>query len=293
MPRHEYRLVDVFTAERFSGNPLAVFPHVEGIDPADMQRIARELNLSETTFVLPTDHPECDYRVRIFTPQAEMPMAGHPTVGTAWVLDHGERVTFLEGVGPIVVDRVIGRGGARMWRMTQPLPAWGPRLEQRETAAALLGLAAADLDPRLPIEVVSSGAPFLFVPLRDLDALARARVNAERCAEIPELRNTYGVFCFTTRSGDPHVTVRSRMFAPAVGVAEDPATGGASGPLGCYLIRYGVVPPGSPARIWSLQGVEMGRPSYIHIEIEGSPDAITAVRIAGECVATGGGYIDI
>lgn len=293
MPRHEYHLVDVFTSQRFGGNPLAVFPRAEGMDPADMQRIARELNLSETTFVLPTPQPNCDYRVRIFTPQAEMPMAGHPTVGTAWVLDHGERVTFLEGVGPIVVDRVVGRGGARMWRMTQPLPAWGPRLEQRETAAALLGLTAADLDPRLPIEVVSSGAPFLFVPLCDLDALARARVNAERCAQVPELRNTYGVFCFTRRSGDPQVTVRSRMFAPAVGVAEDPATGGASGPLGCYLVRYGVVPPGSPAHILSLQGVEMGRPSYIHIEIEGSADAVSAVRIAGECVAIGGGYIDI
>ena len=293
MPRHEYRLVDVFTSERFGGNPLAVFPRADGIDPADMQRIACELNLSETTFVLPTEHPECDYRVRIFAPQAEMPMAGHPTVGTAWVLGHGNRVTFLEGVGPIVVDRVGGRDGAAMWRMSQPLPTWGAQLERSDETAALLGLRGADLDAELPVQVVSSGAPFLFMPLRDLDALGRARVNAERCAHVPALRDTYGVFCFTTRSGDPSVTVRSRMFAPSVGVAEDPATGGASGPLGCYLLRYRVVSAGAPARMLSLQGVEMGRPSRIHIEIEGAVDSITAVRVAGECVAVGGGYIDL
>lgn len=289
MPRHEYRLVDVFTAERFGGNPLAVFPHADGIAPSDMQHIARELNLSETTFVLPTQHAGCDFRLRIFTPYSEMPMAGHPTVGTAWVLDHGERVTFLEGVGPIVVDRVTGP----MWRMAQPLPTWGARIEQRDVAAGLLGLTVADLDARLPVEVVSSGAPFLFVPLRDLKALGRARMHTERCAEVSQLAGTYGIFCFTTQSGDPNVSVRSRMFAPEVGVVEDPATGGASGPLGCYLVRYGVIPPGAPARILSLQGVEMGRPSRVHIEIEGTADAFTAVRVAGECVAVGGGYIDL
>ncbi len=292
MPRHEYRLVDVFTSDRFGGNPLAVFPHADGIDPADMQHIARELNLSETTFVLPTDHRDCDFRVRIFTPQAEMPMAGHPTVGTAWVLDRGTRVTFLEGVGPIVVDRVAGTAGASMWRMTQPLPTWGARIE-RDVAASLLGLDATDIEAQLPVQVVSSGAPFVFVPLRNLAALGKARLHMERCAQVPELAATYGAFCFTTHPGDPAVTVRSRMFAPAVGVAEDPATGGASGPLGCYLVRYGVVPAGSPARMLSLQGVEMGRPSHVYIEIAGTTDAFTAVRISGECVAVGGGYIDL
>ena len=292
MPRHEYRLVDVFTSERLTGNPLAVFPHGDGIDPGDMQRIARELNLSETTFVLPTEHQACDYRVRIFTPALEMPMAGHPTIGTAWVLDHHDRVTFLEGVGPVVVDRINGPGG-RMWRMAQSLPEWGAQLTQREVAGALLGLAAADLDPELPVEVISTGAPFLFVPLRDLQALARARLHVERSEQLAELRGTYGVFCFTRQSGDPHVNVRSRMFAPTGGVPEDPATGSASGPLGCYLVRHGVVPAGRPARIVSLQGVEMGRPSRVHIEIDGTAEAITGVRVAGECVAVGGGYIDL
>ncbi len=293
MARHEYRLVDVFTAHRFGGNPLAVFPDAAGIDPADMQRIAHELNLSETTFVLPSPRADCDYQVRIFTPWLEMPMAGHPTVGTAWVLDDGPRVTFLEGVGPIAVERAATPEGASIWRMAQPLPTRGPRLTDRAGAAAMLGLATGEVDANLPAEVISTGAPFLFVPLRDLDALARARLRPERCENVAELAGTYGVFCFTTRTGDPRVAARCRMFAPEAGVVEDPATGSASGPLGCYLVRYGVVLPGQPARMLSLQGVEMGRPSYLHIEIDGTPDAITGVRVGGECVSVGGGYMEV
>lgn len=292
MARHTYRLVDVFTNSRFGGNPLAVFPQAAGIEPTDMQRIARELNLSETTFVLPTTRPGCDYQVRIFTPQTEMPMAGHPTVGTAWVLEHGDRVTFLEGVGPIPVERVAAPAGGTMWRMAQLTPTWGACIGPAQ-AAAVLGLELTDLDARLPAQIISCGAPFLFVPLRDLDALGQARMQTERWRELAECAEMYGVFCFTTQSGDPAVTVRSRMFAPLVGVAEDPATGGASGPLGCYLVRYGVVATARPARILSLQGVEMGRPSYVHIEIDGSADGITGVRVGGECVAVGGGYIDL
>lgn len=293
MPRYEYRLIDVFSSERFSGNPLVVFPEAAGIDAADMQRIARELNLSETTFVLPTSHSGCDYQVRIFTPKVEMPMAGHPTVGTAWVLDHGERVTFLEGVGPITVERSIATSGATFWRMVQPPPSWGPRVENRQVVAALLGIAADDIVPNLPVEVISTGAPFLLVPLRDRAALGRARAQSDGWQALPETEGTYGVFCFTLDTGAPGVTVRSRMFAPPAGVPEDPATGSASGPLGCYLVRYGLVPAGKPARMLSVQGVEMGHPSQLHIEIEGRADAISAVRVGGECVAVGGGYIDL
>jgi trans-2,3-dihydro-3-hydroxyanthranilate isomerase len=294
MPRYEYRLVDVFTSQRFAGNPLAVFPRADGIAAADMQRIAREFNLSETTFVLSTAHPGCDYQVRIFTPDIEMPMAGHPTIGTAYVLDHGTRVTFLEQVGPIVVERVAGDAGATTWRMTQPLPQWGPQLTDRAEVATVLGLAPDDLAAELPIEVISTGAPFLFVPLRNLDALARARAQLDRWnALAPRLAGAHGAFCFTTRTGDPNVTVRSRMFAPGAGVAEDPATGSASGPLGCYLVRHGIVAAGRPAKMLSLQGVEIDHPSYIHIEIDGGPDAFSGVRVAGECVAVGGGWIEL
>jgi trans-2,3-dihydro-3-hydroxyanthranilate isomerase len=289
MVRHEYRTVDVFTTERFGGNPLAVFPEGEGIDPADMQRIASELNLSETTFVLPSDRAGCDCRVRIFTPRLEVPMAGHPTIGTAFVLDLGDRMTFEEGIGPIEVERIRAPDGATMWRMTQPEPRWGAALEAK-VAAELLSLTEADIAP-LPVEVISTGLPLLFVPLRGVEALGRARLRPDRWDEASAATGSAGVFCFTIV--DPHAaTVRSRMFAPDAGVAEDPATGSASGPLGCYLVRHGVVPAANPARIVSLQGVEMGRPSRIHIEIDGGPGQITGVRVAGACIAVGGGYVE-
>jgi trans-2,3-dihydro-3-hydroxyanthranilate isomerase len=152
----------------------------------------------------------------------------------------------------------------------------------------------ADLAPDLPSEVITCGAPFLFVPVRDVGALGRARMRPDRWVAIAaQAPAAHGAFCFTINTGDPTITARSRMFAPAAGVAEDPATGGASGPLGCYLVRYGLVAPAVPARLLSLQGVEMGRPSYVHIEIEGGPEVITAVRVAGTCVAVGGGYIEL
>lgn len=292
MARHEYRLVDVFTSHRFGGNPLAVFPHADGIAPADMARIAGELNLSETTFVLPTTARGCDYQVRIFTPRIEMPMAGHPTIGTAWVLDHSPRVTFLEQVGPIVVERRQSDSGSLMWWMSQPLPTWGAHVD-RNTAADLLSLPVDDVDQSLPAQVISTGAPFLFVPLRGLAALGNSRLRIDLWKDLGPSIVAHGVFCFTTETSDSACTVRSRMYAPEAGVVEDPATGSASGALGCYLVRHGIVKSGRPAQMMSLQGVEMGRPSNVNIEIEGGADTFTAVRVGGECVAVGGGYIDL
>ncbi len=291
MPRHEYHLVDVFTSQKFGGNPLAVFPQAAEIDPIDMQRIARELNLSETTFVLPSPDPACDHRLRIFTPGRELQMAGHPTIGSAFALAPPQRVVFLEGVGPITVERVP-RAGAELWRMTQPLPGWEPPLQDRDAVATALGLDAALLRSDLPVQALSAGAPFLFVPLRDCEAVALARLNSERWRSLERSLDVLGVYCFALgeRQGAP---LRARMFAPAAGVAEDPATGSAAGPLGCYLLRYGVRPPGAPASIAIEQGIEMGRPSRIQVEIEGGPDEFRAVRVAGQCVSVGGGYIDL
>jgi hypothetical protein len=162
VPEHAYRIVDVFTKQAFGGNPLAVFPGAESIDPALFQKIARELNLSETTFVLPPTRPDCDVRVRIFTPARELPMAGHPTVGTAFVLDRGSRIVFEEGVGPIVVERV----GAARWRMTQPPPVFGePRLDRAALAQALrLARWAGDRTWRDRLVLVLHVA-YAFVPL--------------------------------------------------------------------------------------------------------------------------------
>jgi trans-2,3-dihydro-3-hydroxyanthranilate isomerase len=280
-----------------------VITNGRGVREETMQAIAKEFNLSETTFVLPPDDPRHDWRVRIFTPGSELPMAGHPTIGTAFVLarEHliarGEResnIVLEEGVGPVPVRVEFENGEPVFAEMSQPLPRFGPRLDDAGAVAAMLSLDAADIDERLPLEVVSCGVPFLFVPLRSLDAARRARPRAdllERAAERGGVPPT--VFVFTREVESASSTVHSRMFAPGIGITEDPATGGASGPLGCYLVRYGLVECDPAAEIASEQGLEMGRPSYIRIRIEQRREEITVVRVGGQCHFMGGGFIEI
>jgi trans-2,3-dihydro-3-hydroxyanthranilate isomerase len=299
MRRFRYRFLDVFTPVPFRGNALAVFPDARELPEHLMQPIAAQLNLSETTFVLPSPEPECDYRVRIFTPTVEMPMAGHPTVGTAWVLEEERRiaepgrrrdaVTFLEGVGPIRVQRTSAARGGSMWWMSQLAPKLGARGENRGEVAAALGLDAADLEPDLPLEVISCGVPFLLVPLRRLEALGRLQPRLEKWQAVVA-SGADAAYCFALDAGESGVDVRCRMFAPTYGVAEDPATGSAAGPLGCYLVRHRRREVG---RMLAVQGVEIGKRSEIHIEIEGGPTAITAVRVGGECAGLGEGFIEI
>ena len=303
MRRLHYHRVDVFTDRAFGGNPLAVFANGRGLDVETMQAIAKEFNLSETTFVLPPGDPRHDWRVRIFTPGNELPMAGHPTVGTSFVLarEHliprdGDETNIVleEGVGPVPV-RVSFEGGEPSFaEMTQPLPTFGPRLADRSAAAAMLSLEESDLEADLPVEVVSCGVPFLYVPLRSLDAARRARPRADL---LERASGEHGfppeVFVFTREVEHEGSTVHSRMFAPGLGITEDPATGGASGPLGCYLVRHRLVGCDPAAEIVSEQGIEMGRPSYVRITIERRGDDITAVRVGGQCHFMGEGFIEI
>jgi trans-2,3-dihydro-3-hydroxyanthranilate isomerase len=282
MPRFEYRLVDVFTRERFGGNPLAVFLDGRGIEPALMQRIAFELNLSETAFVLPTERRDCDVRVRIFTPRVELPMAGHPTVGTAFVLGRGDRIVFELGVGPVPVERLHAADGATLWRMTQPPARFGPRCDDRATLAAALGLDVVDLDPALPCESVATGPPFLIVPLRSLEALGHARLRIDAWEPIERAVEGAQPYLFV-RTGA--TTARCRMFGPGHGITEDPATGGAAGPLGAYWLAHGLTKPNTP--LVFTQGVEMGRPSELLVEAD------TSVRVAGACVPIGAGWLDL
>ncbi|HEX7957043.1 MAG TPA: PhzF family phenazine biosynthesis protein [Pyrinomonadaceae bacterium] len=303
MRRLHYHRVDVFTDRAFGGNPLAVCTNGRGLDTETMQAVAKEFNLSETTFVLPPDDPRHDWRVRIFTPGSELPMAGHPTVGTAYVLarEHmirrGEResdIVLEEGVGPVPV-RVSFEGGEPSFaEMSQPLPVFGPRLEDAEAAAAMLSLEADDVDARYPVEVVSCGVPFLYVPLRSLDAARRARPRVDLIEQTAERGGLPpAVFAFTREVEHDTSNVHSRMFAPGLGITEDPATGGASGPLGCYLVRYGLAACDPAAEIISEQGIEMGRPSFIRIRIERRGEDITAVRVGGQCHFMGEGFIEI
>ena len=303
MRRLHYHLVDVFTDRAFGGNPLAVVTNGRGVDDATMQAVAKEFNLSETTFVLPPDDPRHDWRVRIFTPSSELPMAGHPTVGTAFVLarehliprDEREvNIIFEEGVGPVPVRVEFESGEPSFAEMSQPLPKFGPRLDDRRAVAAMISLEESDVEPDLPVEVVSCGVPFLYVPLRTLDAARRARPRADLIERVAEEHGfPPEVFLFTRETESAASSVHSRMFAPGIGITEDPATGGASGPLGAYLVRHGLVACDPSAEIVSEQGLEMGRPSYIRIRIERRGEEITAVKVGGQCHFMGEGFIEI
>lgn len=293
-----YHLVDVFTDRRFGGNQLAVFTNGRGIPDDWMQNIARELNISETTFVLPPENPAHDYRVRIFTPGKEMPMAGHPTVGTAFVLARegmiqGERAVFEERVGPIPVSISYENGLPVQTTMTQPLPEFGTMFDDRAALAEMLSLDPTGIDDRYPAQIVSTGVPLLFVPLRDLSTIKAVKLRQDVSERLLQGHGLGEVFVFTMETERAASTVHSRMFAPVLGIPEDPATGAASGPLGSYLVKYGIVEADPTATIIGEQGFEMGRPSIIHIEIDTDGDRFTAVRVGGQTVYIGEGFIQM
>jgi trans-2,3-dihydro-3-hydroxyanthranilate isomerase len=299
-----YLHLDVFTDRPLEGNQLAVFPTPGSISTEMMQAVTREMNFSECTFVFPREKAG-DIRMRIFTPGEELPMAGHPVIGSTFALaaegviprGRGEFV-FELGVGPIPVALEWNASGLSFVRMTQLLPSFGGTIPARGPFAAAVGVEPADLVDGLPVQMVSCGVPFLFVPLSTRDAVDRAcvdrRAMARCCQEagLPEL----AAFFFTT-AGDPDPraaqTVYSRMLAPAFGVSEDPATGSASGPLGCYLFHHGVVRADAAGNIVNLQGVAMRRPSRIHIAIDTSGEVITRVRVGGQAVLVGRGELNV
>lgn len=300
MRKLRYHLVDVFTGERFGGNPLAVFTNGRGVSTELMQQIAKELNLSETTFVLPPDDLADDWRVRIFTPANEMPTAGHPTIGTAFVLarEHLVNITpetptirLEENVGVIPVTFDFDDHGHLLITMQQPLPRFGPVFDDRRDIAELLSLDVGDLEDA-PLEVVSCGVPFLMVPLRTLNAVARVRYRLDVWERLLRDFAAPQALVFARQAVRPEAHLHARMFAPHMGILEDPATGSAAGPLGCYLVRCGWA-PGSPASFVCEQGFEIGRPSFLHITIEHSGGQISRVSVGGQCVYIGEGAIEI
>ena len=271
-----------------------------------MQTIAKELNLSETTYVLPPDDAANNYRVRIFTPGKELPMAGHPTVGTTYVLAreqmiaHGQsgtqtEIKLEEGVGTIPVRIEWRDGAARFIEMRQPRPTFGARVEDVQAVAEMLSIEPAEItETNLPLEVVSCGVPFFYVPVRSLRAVQNIRFRVDVWESKLKAVVPPEVFVFTREVEFAGSTVHSRMFAPGMGIWEDPATGGASGPLGCYLLRHGVVAPsGGELDVTSEQGVEMGRPSFIRIRIAHEGERITRVRVGGRCRYVGGGHLEL
>ncbi len=295
----DYHLLDVFSNQPFGGNQLAVFANPPLDLPAStMQLIAKEMNLSEVTFVFPPADHQNDFRVRIFTPTRELPMAGHPTVGTAFLLarlgligeiSKSRVLTFEEGIGPIQVTIESDEDGIPdNVLMRQPIPQFLDIYEDREAIARMLSLRLDDLHPNAPLQVLSSGLPFLYVAVKSLDAMRRLSLRLDLWQQLLRGKPGENVFVTTTQTENSGSTVHSRMFAPALGVAEDPATGSASGPLGVYLLQYGLV---DSQEIVSEQGIEMGRPSFINIKVDRQGDKFTGVTVGGACVYMGHGTL--
>ncbi len=298
---YRYLHYDVFTDHVFGGNQLAVVLDGRGLSSETMQAIAKEMAFSETTFLLPAEQPDTDVRMRIFTPGDELPTAGHPTIGTTFalarsgVIERGrQQFVFGCGIGPVPVTMLWSGDDLSFVWMTQQLPTFGDPIPDPARAAAALSLSpAAVAGTGQPVQVVSCGVPFLFVPLTTRSAVDSAVVNGgvlESYFSAAKM-SPHGVFVFSPEPGDNRATVYSRMFAPELGVAEDPATGIASGPLGCYLVRHKIVPADKADAMISLQGVKMGRPSHVHISVGVEGGEITSVRVGGEAVLAGEGTL--
>jgi trans-2,3-dihydro-3-hydroxyanthranilate isomerase len=289
-----YHTCDVFTDRKFGGNQLAVFPDASQIPPELMAPIAREFNYSETTFVLPPDDPSHTAKVRIFTPGGELQFAGHPTVGTAHVLamlgvvkltGDETRIVFEEGVGPVPVSIRSKNGRPEFAQLSvAQLPQVGPPPPPSNILASALSLSADDvLDGDMKPEAVSCGTPFLLIPLRDRAAVARARVKLDLFDDALKNYLTSKVMVFAMDAEQPGHDVRARMFAPSIGVPEDPATGSAAVSLGGYLAARD--PRFDGTLRWIVeQGFEMGRPSILDVEADKAGGKITGVRVGGRTV---------
>lgn len=304
MTSYRFVIADVFTDRRFGGNQLAVFPDAGGLDADAMQDIAREMHFSETTFLF---SPESggDFRVRIFTPDRELPFAGHPIVGTAHVIvaegmkqvdEPVTQVTLEAGVGLILVEVKTEGGRAGHTTMNQPLPAVKGLFTDIERLARALSIDASEIERTgLPIEAIYNGITVLIVPVRTRAAIEKLRANPSALEQISNEMGAQTVLFFTSETVEPTSAVHCRVFAPAAGVGEDAATGSANGPLGFYLVKHGVVKAEAATRIVSEQGYEMKRPSLLHIEVEVDPhtNEIRAVRVGGGVVISGRGEIII
>ena len=296
MRRYRFYQLDVFTSTPLSGNPLAVFPEPEGLDAPTMQALAREMNLSETTFVFPSS--VATRHVRFFTPAAEIPLAGHPTIGTWWLLcELGAlpglpragtvRLTQQTGRGVLPVDVTLAGGRPVDVTMTQALPEFGAAIADLDALGAAIGADRHAIADAPPPEVVSTALPQLMVPLRSRDALTRLPSGGAGAALTALLRRS-GTDCamLYALTGGGEVTAHCRMFAPGLGVTEDPATGSAAGALGAHLVRHGRVQPASGIALMTFdQGQEIGRPSRIRVAVAVDvTGAISGVQVGGAAV---------
>lgn len=310
MPEYRFVQFDVFTERAFTGNPLAVFPEAEGISDEHMMQIAREMNLSETVFVLKPQNDEVLRKLRIFTPAREIPFAGHPIVGTWTALaeqgvvplpDGGngwQRIYHEVGIGVLPVDIEFKDGQPVQVVMTQGkfeiLAEIDDHHEQAELARAL-GLAREDLDESLPIQTITTGLSCLAVPVRSLAKLRDIRVNTSLLAEIYQRHQATGCHTFTRETIEAGESrAHARFFAPADNIPEDPATGSACGALGGYLIHHGALnlePQDGRYKFVIEQGDFIHRPSRIHLDVKGAAGNVEEVKVGGAAILVARGEV--
>jgi len=301
MREYQFIQADVFTDRPFTGNPLAIFPEAEGLSTEEMQSIAKEMNLSETTFVLPATDLKAQLRLRIFTTGAELPLAGHPVVGTCFILaqrgvfslEEGTNRIHQEcGVGVLPVDITVTDGKVVQVVMTQSPPRFFDEYTDRKLLADSVGLSEDQLLPDdLPAQVVSTAVPQLMVPARSLRHMDKIELDLVAMKKVLATTRSDSFMIFTRECVHDESTVHARMFAPTMGIGEDPATGSAAGALGAYLVRRGLVKAEPTAHILVEQGYEMGRPSSIHVEVDTDEQGPVAVRVGGKAVEVADGKL--
>lgn len=300
---YRYIHLDVFTDRKLAGNQLLVYLNPEGLDADTMERLTRESNYSENTFVFPPEQPGTDFRVRIFGQRGEIPFAGHPTIGTAFALAQAGRITpgaasqvFGLGAGPTSVDlEWKGRDLAFAW-MTQLKPTFGKSTTDAAGVASALGLQVADIaGARAPAaQDVGTGANYVIVPLTSRRAVDAAVVDPLKLRPLRTAHGLtgFGVYVFTTEPGGDGATSYSRLL-PGGGFTEDPATGSAAGPAGCFMVRYGFVTADRAGSIVNTQGVLVKRPSRIHVKIAFAGSEISQVKVGGVSVVVGEGTASV
>lgn len=298
MKKADYVRVDVFAKKPFGGNALAVFPDADHLTGREMQLLAREMNLSETTFVLrPTKDSGADFRVRIFTPDMEVPYAGHPTLGTFYVLGTTGRVGLNEPVtelkmevraGVLPVEIHSRNGVIQKVVSVQKKPIFGKVFDVEDVAAALSLRPSDFVGDRAPPQLVSTGLPWLLAPVKSRRAIEKLKPNLEAFVDVVRKlpKNVVDIYVTSLDPVDRSSTTHSRGLSLVLGtVVEDPATGSASGDLGAYLVHYGLVPMKRTVRLVNEQGYEMGRPSKIFIEVGTAEDgSVESVKVGGTVV---------
>lgn len=296
MPEYQVKIVDAFTTRRYAGNPCGVITRAEGLSDAQMQAIARELNLSETAFVLPSQ--TASFRVRFFTPAKEIPLAGHPTIATMHTLVEEGRIDLSGGpkritqelsIGTLPVD--IGLDAERNVRvvMTQAPPEFTRRLD-RNLFAQALGIKPGDMLQDVPVQVVSTGTPQAMVPVASLDVLKKLRPDFQHLSDLEQVGHYFSVHVFCLETFDAANRAHSRHFAASAGINEDPVTGSATGGMAAYLWRYGLV---RETHYTVEQGHIMGRPGLVEVEVEAQGEEPAAVRIAGTAITVLRGTIAV